>query len=427
VAKQTDAAGNVSAASGAITIEVDLTGPEVDYQGAYYDKDLGVLTLQGTGWETVGAVSEDVVAQLHAGGLSWDADNDGVDDYTFSDGDIDSAIILSDEALQVTLSATGKANLEAAVGVDLGAPSGSIGTPDLIDITVAFAGTDAAGNFGSGSDSDIPVLGSLNQGDMPLVYAWRPLDAGLSDDGLINDTLGEVAGDYVNNSDANFESFTVEGVSANQIQFDTSLGSDSYALTHFGVFEGGNVSDAASILFVDGAGALTNEFAFFEDGSKVIWNDGGSTTLSAGNKNDQLIAGASGDRLLGNAGNDLLIGGNGTDALYGGTGNDILFGGAGNDYLAGGSGADVFVYTQGATEADGHDVIRDFNAAVDKINVAGGDADALLAAAKQSGNDVVISLSGGAESIRLLGVVVHDLSLGNFTVDAVTLKGHALG
>lgn len=178
--------------------------------------------------------------------------------------------------------------------------------------------------------------------------------------------------------------------------------------------------------FSDGAGDIdiTNQFDYFADGSKLMWGNGVSNTLSGGSKGDQLIAGTGGDRLLGNAGNDLLIGGDGTDALYGGTGNDILYGGAGNDYLSGGgSGADVFIYSANAGD-DGHDVIRDFGAN-DVINVSGADSvEALLASATQSGNDTLISLNGGSETIRLLGVTY--LNEDNFSIASANLLGQSV-
>ena len=55
----------------------------------------------------------------------------------------------------------------------------------------------------------------------------------------------------------------------------------------------------------------------------------------------------------------------GHDELSGGQGDDMINGGYGDDLLSGGPGADVFLFAPG----DGHDLITDFHAAEDKIDL----------------------------------------------------------
>ncbi len=88
---------------------------------------------------------------------------------------------------------------------------------------------------------------------------------------------------------------------------------------------------------------------------------------SCGIGNDTLIANDFGCVLTGAAGNDTLIGLNG---------NDTLVGGSGVDTLTGGAGVDTFVFGAGSSSAASalHDLITDFNASLDKIDLSGWDA-----------------------------------------------------
>jgi Ca2+-binding RTX toxin-like protein len=101
---------------------------------------------------------------------------------------------------------------------------------------------------------------------------------------------------------------------------------------------------------------------------------GGDDTLNGGNGHDKLDGGAGNDKLDGGNGNDQLFGRAGIDTILGGTGNDIIDGGAGADFLTGGSGNDMFIFQSAADigKLDGaHDLITDFQAGVDKIDLSG--------------------------------------------------------
>jgi Ca2+-binding RTX toxin-like protein len=74
-----------------------------------------------------------------------------------------------------------------------------------------------------------------------------------------------------------------------------------------------------------------------------------------------------------------FFGGAGDDMFLGGAGNDLIWGLDGADVLSGGGGSDTFAYHDTAQSSGAaHDVLADFNAAVDKIDldvaVAGFDA-----------------------------------------------------
>lgn len=106
----------------------------------------------------------------------------------------------------------------------------------------------------------------------------------------------------------------------------------------------------------------------------------GNDTYFLANGND-LVVGSNGDDLVfAGFGNDNISGGFGNDTLYGQEGNDAIAGGPGQDVLGGGIGADVFTYaaTQESTGPN-HDIIIDFQPAIDRIDLARVDADTTLA------------------------------------------------
>ncbi|MBD3884767.1 hypothetical protein IFO70_23815 [Phormidium tenue FACHB-886] len=105
--------------------------------------------------------------------------------------------------------------------------------------------------------------------------------------------------------------------------------------------------------------ALDNHTQGFDAADDQIHGQGGNDTLSGLSGNDHL---------RGEAGNDVLLGGAGDDTLVGGAGDDTLVGGAGDDTLVGSTGSDRFVLKTDA----GVDVISDFQAGIDRIQLAEG-------------------------------------------------------
>ncbi|MBX6374650.1 MAG: hypothetical protein IRZ13_10510 [Acetobacteraceae bacterium] len=109
------------------------------------------------------------------------------------------------------------------------------------------------------------------------------------------------------------------------------------------------------------------------------------------------------------AGDDHFLGqGGSADLVDGGSGQDVIQAGRGDDTLIGGAGDDLFLFAAG----DGQDVVLDFTIGADRLIFLDLDAEeiaAMLAAAVQDGEDAV--LSHGADSVRLVGISVSDLSL----------------
>lgn len=144
------------------------------------------------------------------------------------------------------------------------------------------------------------------------------------------------------------------------------------------------------------------------------------------------------DRLLGLAGDDLIYGMNGDDVLSGGEGFDVLVGGLGRDTLYGGTGTDRFVYNLAAESTDSavRDVINGFEAGLDRIDLAGIDANTTngatddafvfigLAAFTGAAGQLRFSVSGA--NVILRGDVDGD-GFGDFSVQINTAATVAVG
>ena len=94
-----------------------------------------------------------------------------------------------------------------------------------------------------------------------------------------------------------------------------------------------------------------------------------STTSDAGTAAIDLTGNEFSNTVVGNAGANALSGGAGADSLLGNAGDDALRGGADADIFAGGAGADTYLFAAG----DGHDIVNDWVAGEDSIEVTGFD------------------------------------------------------
>jgi len=113
---------------------------------------------------------------------------------------------------------------------------------------------------------------------------------------------------------------------------------------------------------------------------------------------DRLIGGSGGDDLIGNGGDDILVGNDGGDDLFGGDGNDILVGGNGGDDLRGDEGRDILIGGSGSDtfilEAQGFDIIRDFQDGVDELQLTRGLSFNSLTLQQQGGNTLILASDG---------------------------------
>ncbi len=142
--------------------------------------------------------------------------------------------------------------------------------------------------------------------------------------------------------------------------------------------------DIAALQYLYGANtshATGDDVYAFDEHAKyidTIWDAGGFDTFSAASANGDvtldLNEGAfSSVGLIGNIGIafgaqiEAAIGGAGDDTLIGNDLDNVLTGGDGADWLFGGAGSDKFVFD----EADGFDVIADFEDGFDLIDLSG--------------------------------------------------------
>jgi Ca2+-binding RTX toxin-like protein len=137
---------------------------------------------------------------------------------------------------------------------------------------------------------------------------------------------------------------------------------------------------------------------------------------------NRLDGDAGADTLSGGLGRDTLLGGIGNDVLLGGLGDDLLQGGAGRDTLTGDAGIDMFRFAEPGTGAD---VITDFTAGVDRIELSRAGFGSLLPPGRLSAGffaEGIAAVSAGPQLIyQPLGGVLRWDSDGIGGATAVTI------
>ncbi|MBE9607521.1 calcium-binding protein [Acetobacteraceae bacterium H6797] len=145
-----------------------------------------------------------------------------------------------------------------------------------------------------------------------------------------------------------------------------------------------------------------------------------------------------GDEAAASFGNILRINASTADALHldgsgiigharliatGSDGSDTFIDGAGNDILSGGAGADTFVFLDHGTAS--HDIITDYIAGVDKIDLTAFDGltfDSLRASARQSGDDLWLTLDAAHHQYLVLrDSTVYNLRSSDILLDTTPL------
>jgi Ca2+-binding RTX toxin-like protein len=127
-----------------------------------------------------------------------------------------------------------------------------------------------------------------------------------------------------------------------------------------------------NIAFNDGFITTLPNFASWVNGTasgETINGTSSAETIVAKAGNDTINAGSGNDAVHGGDGDDTLHGEGGADLLHGGVGNDIIDGGDGLDTLYGGAGDDIFLF-KAASAFNNVDVVKDFNASDDVIDIA---------------------------------------------------------
>ena len=251
--------------------------------------------------------------------------------------------------------------------------------------TVTAVATDAAGNASPVSAGLVIII----EADAPPPPPPPPIEL-----------IGGPGADTIigNERDNRIEGLGGDDSLAGRTGHDSMLGGDGADFLHGNrgrdTIGGGEAADTIY-------GGQDADFLQGNTGTDSLFGDLGADTLHGGQDADTLQGGQGDDVVLGDLGDDILRGGQGSDLLLGGDGDDFLAGDLGADTLVGGAGADTFEFRP----VGGLDRVLDFNAAEgDRVTIL----DGAPHTAVQRGEDVIISVAGGAE-MHLMGVQLSSL------------------
>jgi len=183
-------------------------------------------------------------------------------------------------------------------------------------------------------------------------------------------------------------------------------------VTLSGFFLGGE-NLVETIEFEADGSSLTAQQIFDAFGLAMPTPDSGFDTTVEGTTGDDadLSGTAARDRIRGGNGIDVLNGGAGDDRLEGGNGADTLAGDAGADLLLGGRNDDVYIFRAG----DGQDVIDNSGGGSDTLQLEGIDFSQVSSGLMKSGNDLVLNISGGSDSVT----ISNWFQGGDYVVDSI--------
>jgi Ca2+-binding RTX toxin-like protein len=394
-AVQTDAAGNASAASAALSIIVEPvasaatndgdSGTPTTTIGGGISASLpaGISATSSSGAGDASAVSSTLssaIAQSSLGSSDKEAADTALQSYigALPPGTvvaISTVTLTGGDGSPQTITINGTSAAEAMV-IDVSLlPQGTVLVLENIDFAVIIGAAHITGGAGSNY-----VIG--DSGSQYIVL-------GPEDDTLMGgagaDTIGSAGGrDVLMGGDGNDVVFGGEDGD----YLYGNAGTDAiYGNAGADLLHGGQGDDW---MF----GGQDGDYLCGNAGADAIYGNAGADLLHGGQGDDWMFGGQDNDTLCGdkgvdvlygdkgadvlygNAGDDWLLGGDGGDALFGGQGNDWLAGEAGDDWLAGdkgadtltgGAGNDYFVYTG---PDQGGDVITDFASGSDAIFVA---------------------------------------------------------
>ncbi len=184
------------------------------------------------------------------------------------------------------------------------------------------------------------------------------------------------------------DSDNIGGTSGITLNLETGVATDTFG--HTDTLSG--IERIVGSIFDDTIlGSASDDGIFGGSGNDTIKGKDGADNLQ-GDNGDDIISGGKGA--------DIIFGGFGDDTLNGGKGADQLFAGRGGDTITGGAGADTFLFITG----DGDDVITDFDAETDILDITG-----IIASIVEQGDDVLISY-GADDTILLLDADISDFA-----------------
>lgn len=215
-------------------------------------------------------------------------------------------------------------------------------------------------------------------------------------------------------TDAEIRGFVTQGTAGNDLLIGFADGDDAID----GLAGNDQIQGRAGDDVLDGG-----------DGQDILTGDAGDDTLRGGSGIDSLSGSDGNDLLLGGDGDDGTAhwsqGGNNGGGMYGGLGDDVLDGGPGTDFMEGGLGNDTYRFGRGY----GADIVNNFDLWWGTTQAqADAETDVLLfnpdvlpadVTARRSGNHLLLSINGTADSIRITEYFQGDTTQNPTSIDEV--------
>ncbi|HYH20208.1 MAG TPA: Ig-like domain-containing protein [Azospirillum sp.] len=375
-----DQAGNISSASTALSVTIDIPVPDDGGGGIQTTTTaVGGTTVQTTvttgGTVTVTSPPTASSAQVPIGGTAG--------------------------------ASTLTARVPGGVGISAAGPQAPVAQAEVAGTLAAAIntlGVDPA-RQASFTSAIIGFAGSLNAGTSVTVRTVTPtvaagvvpggpivISGGGGGEALVLDLRNLPSGTVLQLDNVGFAAIVGDATVTGGAGSQYAVGDDDAQIIVLGAdddtLRGGGGNDFVGseggddVLFGDGGvdtvtGGIGNDVLYGNQQDDLLYGNQGTDMLFGGQDLDTLFGGQDGDVLYGNRADDILYGQIGADTLFGGQGNDVLFGGQGNDVLAGNRGADTLhgglgadTFRIGSPEEAG-DVIADFQIGVDAIAVTG--------------------------------------------------------
>jgi Ca2+-binding RTX toxin-like protein len=351
--------------------------------GAFHDVLVGLdgddqLHGNGGGDTLDGGNGNDVLR----GGTGDDSMNGGAgDDIYYADSSDDAAVEFANQGTD-TVHTTASFTLGQHVeNVTADSDAGLILTGNSLANTIIGGGGNDTLSGGGGNDK---LKGGGGNDTLNGGAGADAMNGGAGDDRYYIDNAGDTVADS-------------SGLDSIYTTLDYSLGAGFerlYARVDTGLVLTGNNADNTIV------GRGGNDALNGDDGNDTLNGGAGADAMDGGDGDDRYFIDNAGDtvtdssgfdsvyttldhalgagfeRLLANTDTGLALTGNGADnTIIGGGGGDTIAGGAGRDVMTGGAGGDTFVF-QALSDSvvGGRDLIRDFVAGVDKIDLDAIDA-----------------------------------------------------
>ncbi|MBW6505122.1 MAG: FG-GAP repeat protein [Rhodobacteraceae bacterium] len=390
-----DAGGNDAGASYVIYGQAGGTRPDID---------LGHLGA-ADGFRLLGAAAADYAgfSVSSAGDINGDGNADLIVGAYGSDaggGDAGAAYVIYGRAGSTradidlgSIAATDGFRLQPIAGEQAGwsvASAGDINGDGLDDLIIGAQASNAAGSYAGAAYVVFGRAGGsradINFGNLAAADGFR-LSGPMAGDraGWSVSSAGDVNGDgYAdlivgapwsnaggNDSGSAYVIFGRAGSTRADIDLGNLNSADGFLLQGAATWDNTGFS-VATAGDVNGDGY--DDLIIGAHGSDAGGPDAGAAYVIYGKAAAQVTGTSGNDTLSGTGEADQILGLGGNDYLYGKGGDDRLDGGAGTDRLYGGAGADRFVFASGG----GLDIVYDFELGLDRIEVVGYAASALL-------------------------------------------------